>query len=87
MAAYGRRRASVISFISLVVLAIYSFNSVSGIAVFWGLTVVLTQQRYADIPCTDEFTEVGDLRANGYIILSVLALLTLLPFPGGAGPI
>ena len=85
MAAYGRRQASVISFVSLVVLAIYSFNSVSGIAVFWGLTVVLTQQRYAEIPCIDEVTDVGRFSVNGLIALLVLAYLIMLPFPGGIG--
>ena len=84
---YGRRAASVVSFASLCVLAFYSFNSVSGIAIFWGALLLLTQQRFADIPCINEVTEVGELRVNGFIALSVLTYLTLLPFPGGIGPI
>ena len=87
MAAYGRRAASVVSFATLCVLAFNSFNSVSGIAIFFGALVLLTQQRFADIPCIDEVTEVGQLRINGIIALSVLTYLTLLPFPGGIGPI
>ena len=87
MASYGRRSASVVSFATLCVLAFYSFNSASGIAIFWGALLLLTQQRFADTPCIDEDTEVGELRVNGFIALLVLTYLTLLPFPGGIGPI
>ena len=87
MAAFGRRAASAISFLSLVGVAFYSFSGLSGIAIFFGALIVLTGQRLPDIPCIDEVTGVGDLRANGYLALLALSILTLLPFPGGAGPI
>ena len=86
MAAWGRRVASLLSFSSLLVLAFYSFSGVSGIIIFWGALVVLTQ-RLPDVPCIDEVTGVGDLRENGYIAMLALALLALIPFPGGVGPI
>jgi len=86
MAAWGRRPASPISLLSLLALAFYSFSGVSGIIVFWGAIVSLTQ-RLPDIPAVDEVTGVGDLRVNSYIALSVMALLALVPFPGGVGPI
>ena len=86
MATCGRRVSSSISFLSLLALAFYSFSGVSGIIVFWGAIVSLTQ-RLPDIPAVDEVTGVGDLRVNSYIALSVMALLALVPFPGGVGPI
>jgi len=86
MSAWGRRAASLISFLSLIVLALYSFSGFSGIIAFWGAIVVLTQ-RLPDIPAVNEVTGVGDLRVNSYLALLSLALLALLPFPGGVGPI
>jgi len=83
MAAYGRRSASLISLLSLLLLAFYSFNGVSGIIIFWGALVVLTQQRLADIPVRNEVTEISGLRVAIYNTLLVLSLLTLAPFPGG----
>ena len=85
MAVFDRRLAAVVSFTSLCALVFYSFSSNSGVAIFFGLLVVLTQQRFADIPCVDEVTEVGQLRLNSYIVVAALALLTLIPFPGGVG--
>lgn len=85
-AAWGRRLASLFSFLSLLALAFYSFSGVSGIIMFWGALVVLTQ-RLPEIPAVDEVTRVGDFRVNSYIFLLALALLTLMPFPGGVGPV
>lgn len=86
-AIWGRRVASSISFLSLIVLAYYSFSGISGIAAFWGSLLLLTRQRLPDVPCIDEVTGVGELRTNIYFVVFALALLTLAPFPGGAGPI
>jgi membrane-associated protease RseP (regulator of RpoE activity) len=86
-AVFGRRVASLISFMSLIVLAYYSLFGGSGIAAFWGSLLILTRQRLADVPCVDEVTGVGDFRAYIYVGVSFLALLTLLPFMGGVGPI
>ena len=86
MAAWGRRSASLISFTSLATLAFYSFSGLSGIICFWGAIVTLTQ-RLPDIPAVDEYTKVGDIRANIYMVLVALAIMTLAPFPGGVGPI
>ena len=81
MAAYGRRPASLVSLLSLLVLAFYSFNGVSGIIIFWGALVVLTQQRLADIPARNEVTEISGLRVTIYNALLFLSLLALAPFP------
>jgi len=83
MAAFGRRSASLISLLSLLVLAFYSFDGLSGIIIFWGALVVLTQQRLADIPARNEVTEISGLRVAIYNTLLVLSLLTIAPFPGG----
>jgi Zn-dependent protease len=87
LAVFGRRIASAVSFLSLLVLAIYSFTSLSGIAVFWGAIVILSKQRFLEIPCIDEVTNVGGNRLYIYILMLILALLTLSPYPGGIGPI
>ena len=86
MAAWGRQVSSAISLFSLLVLAFYSFSGTSGIIIFWGIIVTLAQ-RNPDIPAVDEVTGVGDLRANSYIALFVIALLTLAPFPAGVGSV
>lgn len=83
MAAYGRRSASLISFLSLLVLAFYSFSGVSGIIIFWGALVVLTQQRVSEIPARNEVTGINGIRVSIYNTLLILSLLTLAPFPGG----
>lgn len=83
MAAYGRRSASLISLLSLLVLAFYSFNGQSGVVLFWGALVVLTQQRLAEIPVRNEVTEISGLRVAIYNTLLALSLLTIAPFPGG----
>ncbi|KAL3811236.1 hypothetical protein ACHAXA_008995 [Cyclostephanos tholiformis] len=85
-AIFGRRVASLISFMSLIILAYYSLIGGSGIAAFWGSLLILTQQRLADVPCVNEVTGVGNLRTYMYVGGSFLALLTLLPFLGGIGP-
>eukprot|EP00578_Thalassiosira_sp_NH16_P023509 CAMPEP_0181101562 /NCGR_PEP_ID=MMETSP1071-20121207/13826_1 /TAXON_ID=35127 /ORGANISM="Thalassiosira sp., Strain NH16" /LENGTH=866 /DNA_ID=CAMNT_0023184433 /DNA_START=246 /DNA_END=2846 /DNA_ORIENTATION=+ len=87
-AVWGRRPARLVSFLSLIATALYSLSSQSGgIAIFFGALIILTGQREPDIACVDEVTGVGGARANGYIALLALALLTLAPFPGGTGPI
>jgi len=83
MAAYGRRSASLISLLSLLVLAFYSFSGVSGVIIFWGALVVLTQQRLAEIPARNEVTGINGIRVSIYNTLLILSLLTLAPFPGG----
>ncbi|KAL9179589.1 hypothetical protein ACHAXT_008879 [Thalassiosira profunda] len=84
MAAWGRRMASLVSFLSLLALAFFSFSGTSGIIIFWGALVVMTQ-RLPDIPCVDEVTGVGDVRVNSYLVLLALSTLTLAPFPNGVG--
>jgi len=86
-ATWGRRVASSTTFLSLIVLAFYSFAGISGIAAFWGSLLLLTRQRLLDVPCVDEVTGVGEVRTNIYLAALALALMTLSPFPGGAGPI
>lgn len=66
MAAIGRRAASALSFLSLLVMALYSFSGTSGVIIFWGAIVVMTQ-RQPDIPAVNEFTSIDRLRSNGYI--------------------
>ncbi|KAL3782366.1 hypothetical protein HJC23_002981 [Cyclotella cryptica] len=86
MAAWGRKVASSFSFLSLLAMAFYSFSGFSGVIMFWGALVVMTQ-RLPDIPAVNEVTGVGGLRSNVYIGLLILAVLTLTPFPGGVNPI
>lgn len=86
MASWGRRTASLISFLSLAFMAVSSFSGLSGIIIFWGAIVVATQ-RMPDIPAMDEVTGVGAIREYGYAVLLTLALLTLAPFPGGISPL
>jgi hypothetical protein len=86
-ATWGRRVASSTTFLSLIVLAFYSFAGISGIAAFWGSLLLLTRQRLLDVPCVDEVTGVGEVRTNIYVAALAMALMTLSPFPGGAGPI
>jgi membrane-associated protease RseP (regulator of RpoE activity) len=83
MSAFGRRSASLISLLSLLVLAFYSFNGLSGIIIFWGALIVLTQQRVADIPARNEVSGISGSRVTLYNTLFILSILTLMPFPGG----
>ncbi len=83
MSAFGRRSASLISLLSLLVLAFYSFNGLSGIIMFWGALIVLTQQRVADIPARNEVSGISGSRVALYNTLFILSILTLMPFPGG----
>ncbi len=83
MSAFGRRSASLISLLSLLVLAFYSFNGLSGIIMFWGALIVLTQQRVADIPARNEVSGISGSRVTLYNTLFILSILTLMPFPGG----
>ena len=71
MAAFGRRTASTVSFISLLAMAFYSFTGSSGVIIFWGALAVMTQ-RLPDIPAVDEFTVISKFRSNGYICLLLL---------------
>lgn len=86
-ATFGRRVSSLISFLSLVMLAYYSLIGVSGITAFWGSLLILARQRLPDVPCVDEVSGVGMLRTCVNVVGLFLALLTLIPFPGGAGPL
>jgi hypothetical protein len=83
MSAFGRRSASLISLLSLLVLAFYSFNGLSGIIMFWGALIVVTQQRVADIPARNEVSGISGSRVALYNTLFILSILTLMPFPGG----
>jgi hypothetical protein len=83
MSAFGRRSASLISLLTLLVLAFYSFNGLSGIIMFWGALIVLTQQRVADIPARNEVSGISGSRVTIYNALFILSILTLMPFPGG----
>jgi membrane-associated protease RseP (regulator of RpoE activity) len=71
MAAFGRRTASVISLLTLLTMAFCSFTGSSGVVIFWGALVVMTQ-RLPDIPAVDEVTAVNRLRSNCYIIFLML---------------
>jgi membrane-associated protease RseP (regulator of RpoE activity) len=71
MAAFGRRTASVISLLTLLTMAFCSFTGSSGVVIFWGAIVVMTQ-RLPDIPAVDEVTAVNRLRSNCYIIFLML---------------
>jgi membrane-associated protease RseP (regulator of RpoE activity) len=82
MAAWGRRSASLISLASLLLLAFFSFNGLSGIIAFWGAMLVLTRQRQEDIPALNEVSDIGFFRIASYNALLILSLLTIAPFPG-----
>jgi hypothetical protein len=74
--------SSLISFLSLITLI-----GVSGIAAFWGPLLILARQRLPYIPCVDEVSGVRVLRTCVNVVGLFLALLTLIPYPGGAGPL
>ncbi|KAL7470925.1 hypothetical protein ACHAXS_011209 [Conticribra weissflogii] len=86
MASWGRRSANTLSLLTLLGIAFYSFSGASSVILFWGAIVVLSQ-RQSDIPAVDEFTGIGSIRENCYAALLSMALFTLAPFPGGAGPL
>jgi hypothetical protein len=71
VAAFGRRAASATSFVSLLAMAIYSFSGFSGVIIFFGALVVMTQ-RLPDIPAINEVEGVSAFRSNGYIGLLAL---------------
>jgi membrane-associated protease RseP (regulator of RpoE activity) len=56
----------------------------SGLAWAWGGFVLLFQRR-TEIPARDEVTSVDDVRAGVWIFSTLLAIMTLAPFPGGPG--
>lgn len=81
-AIFGRRSSYLVSFATLLFLAIGAITQTSAISIFFGLLVTLFQ-RNADIPMRDELTDVGDVRTGIYIFSIVLTVLSLAPFPGG----
>lgn len=78
----GRRSSYIVSFATLLFLAVAALTQTSAISIFWGLLVTLFQ-RNADIPMRDELSDVDDFRVGVYISCIVLVILTLAPFPGG----
>jgi len=83
-AIFGRRTSYLISIQTLFLMAVCALTGISAISIFWGLLITLFQ-RNADVPIRDELTEVNDVRYKVYIFSIVLAVLTLVPFPGSMG--
>lgn len=77
MATFGRRPASALSLLSLLILAFYSLSGASGIITFWGALVVMTQ-RLPDIPAIDEFTGISKARSIGFMCLLILGKSVML---------
>uniref|UniRef100_A0A7S4JVC5 Peptidase M50 domain-containing protein n=1 Tax=Odontella aurita TaxID=265563 RepID=A0A7S4JVC5_9STRA len=82
--AFGRRPAVLTSFLFLLVMAIAALSGSSQLCIFWGLLVTVFQ-RNGDVPPRDEVTGVDATRRGLYGALTAVALLALLPFPGGPG--
>ncbi len=78
----GRRSAYLVSFTTLLFLAIAALTQTSAVSIFFGL-IVTVFQRNADVPVKDELSGVDDVRMGVYIFSIVLTVLTLAPFPGG----
>ena len=79
LASFGRPAAQFLSVVSFVALGVGSF--VNGLALFW-LLLVLTVQRGPGIPCREEVSGVNGRDLVRNVVLMVLALAVLMPFPG-----
>lgn len=81
-AVFGRRPAALVSTLTLLLQAGAGFFAGSSLQLFWGIVVVLFQ-RDQDIPAMDDITAVDDGRTALFFALSILTVLTILPFPTG----
>ena len=81
-AAMGSRFCAVCSSGTLVFMFSLALSSKTGVAVAWGLFILLFQRRF-EIPVRDELTDVDDVRLSGWIGALATAILALTPFPGG----
>lgn len=79
---FGRRNATFVSFSSLLFLAIAALTGSSTISIFWGLLVTLFQ-RNLDVPVRDDWSEVDNVRLTVFLMMMLLTITTLIPFPGG----
>ncbi|KAA8498309.1 putative zinc metalloprotease EGY1, chloroplastic [Porphyridium purpureum] len=80
----GRARAGIFS---TVALALQGFSSILGgnsLLLIWGLITIFLQ-REPEIPCQNEISEPSEARSAMGTFLLALALLILLPVPGGIG--
>lgn len=89
-AAYGRRTAAAIGALALLLLAVASAASEApNLLLLWAaISVALFRQ--AEVPCTDEISEIEPARSRALLPLLLLAALVLCPLPaadtdGGAG--
>jgi len=86
LAALGQGGSGLLSGICLLALGISSlFYGDNPILLFFGLFIIFLQ-RAPEIPAEDDLTEVDDSRQAAFLVSLLFALLTLVPFPGGAPP-
>jgi len=84
LAAFGRRRANLASFLTLLILFISALGGSTTVSGFCALLVLL-YQRKAEIPVTNELTGVNPLRVWILTLLLTAAGAILAPFPAGFG--
>mmetsp|Transcript_15400 Transcript_15400/g.20182 ORF Transcript_15400/g.20182 Transcript_15400/m.20182 type:complete len:689 (-) Transcript_15400:573-2639(-) len=80
IAAFNRRSAALLGFLTLIVQAIVGFTQPYSIQFYWGLIIIFFQ-RQAEIPAQDEVTPIDQERSLGLFIGFLLTVFTLLPFP------
>jgi len=80
----GRGGATGVTLACLAISALLSLGGASVVQIFFGLPVVLFQ-RQPEVRIRDEVTGVDPMRNLAFIAILGTSLLTLLPFPGGAG--
>ena len=84
LAAFGRRRANLASFLNLLILFTSALGGSTTVSAFCALLVLL-YQRKAEIPVTNELTGVNPLRMWILTVLLTAAGTILAPFPAGFG--
>eukprot|EP00180_Rhodochaete_pulchella_P004429 Plantae.Rhodophyta-Rhodochaete_pulchella.ctg8381.p1 GENE.Plantae.Rhodophyta-Rhodochaete_pulchella.ctg8381~~Plantae.Rhodophyta-Rhodochaete_pulchella.ctg8381.p1 ORF type:complete len:165 (+),score=17.57 Plantae.Rhodophyta-Rhodochaete_pulchella.ctg8381:204-698(+) len=81
-AIFGRITAGTISGIALVLQGLSALLGNSPLLLWWGVAAIFLQ-READVPCQEELTEPNNVRSAIGLLLLVIMLATLIPFPDG----
>jgi len=80
LAGFGRRSASVLSLLTLLLQAIIGFSQPYSILFYWGVLVVFFQ-RPLEMPIQDEITPLDEKRSIALYLGYLLTVFVLLPFP------
>ena len=81
---FGARFAGISSASTLMFMLSLVISGSSGVALTWGLLIVLLQRR-TEVPVRDDVTPVDDIRFGAWVSAIAVAILALCPFPGGPG--